>query len=136
LHPGEIDRAIRLNIDRGTLEGKRDKQLFEFISLQERFSPCNADIGRIQAPGMFKNGIDTHLNSTILRVRRIAPAAVKIAACEADEQTGFSLVYPFTLQAPENFSDFHSVSSAQAVGDSQTRIFGIVALIPSFLQTE
>jgi hypothetical protein len=61
--------------------------------------------------------------------------AMKITASEPDKQAGLSLVSAFTLKAPENFSDLHSVSSAQAVGDSQTRIFGIVTVIPRSRQT-
>ena len=55
---------------------------------------------------------------------------MKIAAREPDEQAGLALIFTLSLEALENFCDLHSVSSAQAVGDSQTRIFDTFAVIP------
>ena len=130
MQTGEIDRAIRFDINSNSPQEERSCQLFEFNKLQERFSSRNTDIGRVQMPYMLKNRINTHLNSAGLCVCSITPPAVKIASSKPDKQAGFPLVFALSLKALENFCDLHSVSSAQAVGDSQTRIFDTLALIP------
>jgi hypothetical protein len=117
LHPSEIDCTVRFDIDYISPTMEQDQQLFEFISLQEWFSTSNADIRMVRVPSMFKNGINAHLNSAALCVCRIAPAAVKVAASEPDEKAGFPLIFTFSLETPENFSDVHGVISATGYGD-------------------
>jgi len=135
LQPGEIDCAVCFDINNRSPLVKRSQQLFKFISLQEWLSSRNADIGRFQMPDLLKNTINAHFDPAALCVCGITPLAMKVTVCKPDKQAGFSLIFSLSLEAPENFCNLHSVSSAQAVGDSQTRIFDILALIPRFLQT-